>query len=169
MPPSISPRPWGWSDDWVGAAYMLKLYLPTPVGMVRFLAGDSGGSDCISPRPWGWSATPSTVPWAFGLRYLPTPVGMVRIGQGTITGESATYLPTPVGMVRASVFAVGCGRLVSPHARGDGPHFPAACRFSAYCISPRPWGWSGGTGISDLTITGVSPHARGDGPWNSWA
>ena len=89
--------------------------------------------------------------------------------------------PTPVGMVRSFLRAETAATSF-PHARGDGPEFENEKR-DPRKFSPRPWGWSVVSAISDRrmpvfpTPVGMVrkrepsarlgmrfPHARGDGP-----
>ena len=111
----------------------------------------------ISPHPWGW------------------PAGQTRYRPGF--GD----FPTPVGMARR---CVGNGQPLRrfPHTRGDGPCFGDAS-FSAFVISPHPWGWPApnplrpATHVDFPTPVGMArlfgfgaasrrrfPHTRGDGP-----
>ncbi len=91
-------------------------------------------------------------------------------------------LPSPAGMVRARDRR-SSARRGAPRARGDGPHSQANTK-KAYSCSPRPRGWSGGTGPRQVswrvlpapagmvrcsstggTLPKSAPRACGDDPY----
>jgi hypothetical protein len=141
---SFSPRAWSVSSL---LSWLLRLVLPTCVGMVRmcdmceaceqgsphvrgdgpFLAASCTSVSKFSPRAWGWSDSSAELRELHGV------------------------LPTCVGMVRRELSDFH-GRHGSPHVRGDGP-VTSNNVYRAPAFSPRAWGWSA------PGVLPVSPHA----------